>query len=239
VFRNSRHYGIALLGWANGNIQPSTKRLCYRHYLRMSAGYDGGTAHKCNPGKFNQMKWNQNYDVGMGGGGGYSITSGTYWWHSWPSGGMGATNVPSTGNLSYADCYGEWCKIESCIGGDFAGGTGNFYTEAYMVRLSDGKRRDWPRWNMGAGNPGLTMGIPWIVNSYREAGPGTCEIGNPQDFLAWREYSHLMQAEWTIDVPGTFIGPAYEIEGAGSAPPPPPASGEPLGVPGTPTYQAP
>jgi hypothetical protein len=246
VFRwNKGHGGLAVFG--NYNLQPSTKRVCFRHYLRMSPDYDGGdfatnpSSPNCDAGKFTQMKFGGNsYDNQMGSGGHRGRGQRMEWWHTLAAG--GSVNQPSSGSLAYSDCYGHWCRLEVCVSGNFAG-SGNLFSEAYVVRLSDGKRRDWPRFSLGTGSPGLRMDLAWIVNAFRGTpnDPLTCGNGVPADVVgAYRDLSHAMQAEWDTDVAGTFIGPAYEVEGGGSAAPPPPppsdSSSSELGKPGTPTY---
>lgn len=250
VWRWNRGQGY-ILGYGNTPLQPSTKRLCYRHYLRMSPNYDGGniatdpTSPNCDAGKFNQQKWSQTYDLQSGSAGCAGRNCDFAWGvPGWPGFSQPGNVFPADIDFNYSDCYGQWCRFETCVSGDFAGGTGNFFAEGYIRRLSDGKQRNWRRYNLGAGNPGLNMGVaPWIVNGFRGDAndPGTCTNGFPQDATnrgAWREVSYLMQAEWPVDVSGTFIGPAREIEGAAGSPPPPPP-GSTLGKPGTPTYQAP
>jgi hypothetical protein len=216
----------------------------------MSPNYDGGniatdpSSPNCDAGKFSQFKWNQTYDIQTGSGG--CAGRNCSFFYGAPGWNKPGVNFPAINSLKYSECYGQWCRWETCVSGDFAGGTGNFYAEGHVVRLSDGKRVDWPRYNLGPGTPGLSMNTaPWIVNGFRGDGndPMTCTNGFPQDATnrgAWREVSYLMQAEWPADVPGTFIGPAPEVEGAaGTSSPPPPTPDSTIGKPGTPTYQSP
>jgi hypothetical protein len=256
VWRWNRGQGY-ILGATTNTIQSSTKRMCYRQYIRMSPTYDGGdirtdpSSPNCDGGKFAQFWWTLDhggYQVQMGSGGcagrNCEFFLGVPDWNAQP-----AHNMDFTGSLKYSDCYGQWCRLEMCVSGDFNGNTGSFFLEGYAVRLSDGKQKTWPRYNMGPGDPanghpGLTLANGWIVNGFRGDGndPLTCTNGIPQDATnrgAWRDISYLMHAEWPVDVPGTFIGPAVEVEGGSGAPPPPPSAGEELGKPGTPSYQAP
>src|SRR5262245_44049586 len=66
VWRWNRGQGF-FNGYGNSTLRSSTKRLCYRHYLRLSPNYDGGniatdpTSPNCNAGKFNEMDWTYPY----------------------------------------------------------------------------------------------------------------------------------------------------------------------------------
>lgn len=249
VWRNNHTYGPALEGNGNTPLRSSTKRVCYRYYTRFSENYDGGdirvnpSSPNCDVGKFSQIQWTPaGYFVGVGSGGRKGRSSAPSLQYNW----SGVNRkLSETGPLTYADCYGNWCRFEMCVSGDFAGGTGNFFAEGHMIRLSDSKRVDWIRTNMGTGTPGLNLAFRWIYESYRENSSLSCTNGgSPSSYASWREASHLMQAEFTADA-GTFIGPAYEIEGTSGTPPPPPPNPDPpptpgaVGKPGTPTYQAP
>ncbi len=89
------HWGLpygALYGWGNASLKSSTKRVCVRHYLKMSTDFDGGDIRtnpkspNCDPGKFTQFKFHGSqpyYDVQMGSGGRDGRNYPFTWWRYW------------------------------------------------------------------------------------------------------------------------------------------------------------
>jgi hypothetical protein len=132
-------------------LQASTRRFCFRHYLRLSPNHDGGSTINCSAGKFIHLGFDGNYQVGMSSGGclGRSCEVGMFVvpssvgaWDNAPgltvdTGGNG-NSFPFTGSLKYSACYGQWCRMEMCVSGDFQTGRGDFFVEGKAARLSDG-----------------------------------------------------------------------------------------------------
>jgi len=215
VWRYNYGSGMAVF-LGNKQPKPTTKRMCTRYYLRLSSNYfdngcDGGKYIDFQPGK-------PTYQLQLGSGGYVGPFNLAQWWPP-----TGATNAPRSGTLQTTDCAGQWCRMEECISGDFAGGTGTFYSEARVVRISDGLSVQFPRDELGTTAPG-SWGEVWIADNFRGNDEFTCHPStNRPNPAAWRDNSYAMQAEWAVDQPGVFIGPAYEVEGGNAAPLPSPS----------------
>lgn len=119
------------------------------------------------------------------------------------------------GNLDQSGCIGHWCRVEFCVYGALTG-SGNVYSEGYVQRVDNPNlRRDYAPSNYGDlpvdGTGGCLGNKIWSGVQGSNTNPG-------------KLVSHSMQAIWSTDSPGLFIGPAAEIEGGGgssSTPPPP------------------
>jgi hypothetical protein len=256
VFRNNRPWDRNMLGvGSSATINSSTRRICYRYYARMSPDYDGGTGSdspNCAVGKQMSFWFNNGDQIIVTDAGTKNRTTPFRLAAQWGNFQANNGNTPyipvaeGSNALKWAECYGQWCQMEVCLSGNFATNTGDFFVEGYHRRLSDNKRTTWPRTNIGPRRSGATnvLSGAWLHEPYRgNSGPGACANGGTvSSYTSWREASHLMEAQWTTDTPGLFIGPAVEIEGTSGSPPPPsepPPEPDSLGKPGTPTYQAP
>ncbi len=194
-------------------IPASAKRVCARSYFRLSPNYVPNPSPPCDGGKFQEIavKGGSDWDFQIGSGGGSSRLQMRIGIEGFQN-----QEPDRVGSLDDEDCEGQWCRVETCIGGDFAGGTGDVFVEAYVERLSDGKRIDWTRHNVsqsadrpGSPFPDLNWNYIWIANGFRGQ-DFFCE-NPPTD--SWREISHGMVAWWDTDTAAKFIGPAREVEG--------------------------
>jgi len=192
----------------------STRRVCTRHYFRLSPDYvaktqsSGGSceANKAAEFGFGESNALLHWDFAEGWGWRLTIIN----FDSDNNGPDPSYNLPTSGNLQWSDCKNEWCRAEMCVSGNINAGSG-FKAEAYIEGATSGKRIDWARTTIGRPCPGgkncgkgrLTSS--WISNGYRQGNCGGI-----------RYITHGMQAEWDSDA-GQFIGAAYEIEGGGPA----------------------
>ena len=237
VWRRTLGYNAAhLLGVPA--LRSGVQRVCVRLYARYSSDYLTGPP-ICDGGKWSEMGFvDSNHSLQTGTGGGVPYLS---WRGFWP-GYSGAKfnhppgDPPNDGDLDWRDCLGtNWCRIETCVSGDFGAGTGEFFIEGEALGLESGIARQWPRFSLGSsGNPGTTMLVPWIWNGFRGPDSLTCP-GTPDPTpegtppVGYVEISHGMQAEWTTDTPGLFIGAASEVEGGAAAVAPSTGIGFPSG----------
>lgn len=118
------------------------------------------------------------------------------------------------GSLNQTSCTGHWCRAEFCVYGAL-NGSGNVFVEGYVIRVDN------PSIN-------LTFG-PYSLGDLVGNGTGSV-LGNKifsgyetNNTNAAKLISHMMQATWSTNSPGLFIGPAVEVEG-GTGPPPPPSA---------------
>jgi cysteine-rich repeat protein len=198
VWRSSGGGGAYLFG--SRSLTSSTKRLCTRHYFKVSSDFTGTGWGGCNNNKLSQF-------VGSLLSGDGSTTDLSIHYAAYKqsySAVPGGLNLPKSGDhVTWDDCRENWCRFEICQSGNLATGT-DLYAEGYIQQVTGGsKRMDYERSFLGNGPTPITddYGSLWIMNMYRE---GAC-AGN-------REFSHAMQAEWDTDA-GQFIGAACEVEG--------------------------
>jgi len=215
------------LAGRTGVVTSATRRVCVRFYTRYSSDYQAKNLPVCEANKFSEFAF-----------GGANALFHWDWAESraerftvinWDGNGDGkpdaSYNLTKSGPLTIEDCRNQWCYAEMCASGPIQTGA-DIYAEGHVRGVSDGKRVDWPKKRIGkACNKGVCSGgnlaAVLIVNAYRQK---TCGGS--------RYISHAMQAQWDSDQ-GQFIGPAYEVEGGASSPPP----SDVLGAPGAPTLQ--
>jgi hypothetical protein len=194
----------------------SSRRICFRHYFKLSPGYtsyQGVPPGRCGANKVADMVFGEGYFRGSiqmadgRGGGNYGI-----WASGWSEapyrhdgGGAHIDGAPSS--VSTYDCTGEWCRAEVCVSSptSLSDGRDNYLSGYYEVVTGPnaGKREQISRVYLGdmPDYAGGVMTRNMIIDMYREG-----------DCVGTREFSHAMHAEWNIDN-GQFIGAAAEVEG--------------------------
>lgn len=175
-------------------IDPSTKRLCGRHYVSYDPQQNLGACYN----KVMDIKWGPGQVI-------LTQTPNFLIWVAGHSNGNGPNLYP-TGTLTPNDCKSpDWCRVEMCVSGDSVLHANNLSVDGYVENVKSGERVTWAPVHIGSMPSDGSLEWLWLVNAYRHG--GGCPGGN-------RSVSHVMQAEWTSNQ-GQYIGPAYEIEGGG------------------------
>ncbi len=208
VWRNTSRSGVSNATTHFDVMRDSSiKKVCWRYYVRYSNDYVGDETPSCNANKAHQAAFK---------GGGPLL-------HADNMDHVGSNSQPKirmdffdrgnghrvfllsgNGSLRESDCSNEWCRVETCMDGNFDSGT-DYYVWSEWAGVASGKTYTFPRQYVGNNRDGGGM-TGTQINMYRQSD------GSP-GCLGHKWISHLMEARFGHRDPSVTIGPACEMEG--------------------------